>query len=41
MVAAHSPRETALGIVVVAAGLPVYALFRRQLPGKRNLVEAD
>jgi APA family basic amino acid/polyamine antiporter len=29
-VAMHSPRETALGIVAVLAGIPVYALFQRR-----------
>jgi APA family basic amino acid/polyamine antiporter len=29
-VAMHSPRETALGIVVVLAGIPVYELFQRR-----------
>lgn len=43
MVAAHSPRETALGILVVLAGVPAYALFRRRPPEikDRKLVEAD
>jgi APA family basic amino acid/polyamine antiporter len=43
MVAAHSPRETALGIAVVLAGLPAYALFRRRPPApkEQKLVEAD
>jgi basic amino acid/polyamine antiporter, APA family len=42
-VAAHSPRETGLGILVVLAGLPAYALFRRRPPEaeKFKLVEAD
>ncbi len=30
MVAAHSPRETVLGIIVVLAGVPAYELFRRR-----------
>ncbi len=30
MVAAHSPRETVLGVLVVLAGVPAYALFRRR-----------
>jgi APA family basic amino acid/polyamine antiporter len=43
MVAAHSPRETILGIVVVLAGVPAYALFRRRPPEvkERELVEVD
>jgi len=32
LVAAHSPREALLGSTVVLAGLPVYLLFRRNLP---------
>jgi APA family basic amino acid/polyamine antiporter len=43
MVAAHSPRETALGIVVVLAGVPAYALFRRRPHAlkEHELVEVD
>ena len=43
MVAAHSPRETALGILVVLAGVPAYALFRHRPPQikDRRFVEAD
>lgn len=43
MVAAHSPRETALGILVVLAGVPAYALFRRRPPEikDRKSVVAD
>jgi basic amino acid/polyamine antiporter, APA family len=43
MVAAHSPRETALGVLVVLAGVPAYALFRGRPPEikDRKLVEAD
>jgi basic amino acid/polyamine antiporter, APA family len=43
MVAAHSPRETALGIVVVLAGVPAYALFRRRPRAlkEHELVEVD
>jgi APA family basic amino acid/polyamine antiporter len=43
MVAAHSPRETALGIVVVLAGVPAYALFRPRPPEVKvhELVEVE
>ncbi len=37
-VAAHSPRESALGIVVVLAGIPAYALFRPSEVKSRELV---
>jgi APA family basic amino acid/polyamine antiporter len=42
-VAAHSPRETTLGILVVLAGVPAYALFRRRTPQiqEHKLIEAD
>jgi hypothetical protein len=30
LLALHSPREAILGTAVVAAGLPVYALFQRK-----------
>ena len=42
-VATHSPRETTLGILVVLAGVPAYALFRRRTPQiqEHKLIEAD
>ena len=42
-VAAHSPGETILGIVVVLAGVPAYTLFRRHPPElkQHELVEVD
>ncbi len=43
MFAAHNPRETVLGIVVVLAGVPAYTLFRGRPPELKvpQLVEAD
>ena len=42
-VAAHSPKETILGIIVVLAGVPAYALFKRRPPEMEStkLVEAE
>ena len=37
LIIAHSPRETLLGVAVVLAGLPVYAVFRRQLNGSGKM----
>jgi APA family basic amino acid/polyamine antiporter len=41
LVAGHSPREALLGTAVVLAGLPVYALFRRNASQVRGTLAAD
>ena len=41
LLAAHSPREAALGVIVVSAGIPVYALFRAGARRRRNIPQAE